>query len=414
MNEQKQNMIAFLWHAVLLAVTVAFTDINTVLPALILGVGGSELHLGILTGIMVGVPLAGQLLFAGFLHTRNRKKPFLLLGIYLRVFSLILLTVIILLSENWTLPILLVFLYSSLLIFTLSGAFAGVSYMDLIGKSFPGGGRRIFLLRRQMIMGLGTLVSALLTRTIFSQMDSRSSYPLLFGLSALALLLASVGFLFIREKERVSTGQSRGMREILRLIPEYLKKDETLRRYILASNLLGFGTVLLPFYVAVAKKTYEVSPTMIGNFILIQIGGMILSNFLWRRVVKKAGFKGMLRIWAILGVLVPFLALAASSFLPLRGFLPVFIFTGFYLGAQKVTADAVLLEISNDENRALYSGIFGTFNLSMALFPILLGGIIGWAGYLPVFLFISLAAGASLFIIRIMVCPVDRIKQVHS
>ena len=83
MNQQESwNYRAFLWHAALLAVTTTFTDINTVLPSLFLKLGGGELHLGILTGIMVGVPLAGQLLFAGWLHGRPRKKPYLLLALY--------------------------------------------------------------------------------------------------------------------------------------------------------------------------------------------------------------------------------------------------------------------------------------------------------------------------------------------
>ena len=37
---------------------------------------------------MIGLPLVAQLLFAGFLHTRPRKKPYLLLGINLRVLAL--------------------------------------------------------------------------------------------------------------------------------------------------------------------------------------------------------------------------------------------------------------------------------------------------------------------------------------
>lgn len=176
-SKLRTNTFAFLWHAALLAVTVTFTDINTVLPSLILSVGGNDIHLGILTGIMVGVPLAGQLLFAGFLHTRKRKKPWLLLGIYLRVFALGLLTLIILYGSQSSLPLLLTMLYFSLLIFTVSGAFAGISYLDLVGKSFIGEYRKRFVVKRQAIMSVGTLASALLTRLILSAMGRGWSLP---------------------------------------------------------------------------------------------------------------------------------------------------------------------------------------------------------------------------------------------
>ncbi len=402
-------MAAFLWHAVLLAVTVTFTDINTVFPAMILGMGGSKFHVGILTGIMVGVPLAGQLLFAGFLHTRPRKKPYLLIGIYLRVLSLSLLALFLLRSGSWALEPLLGGIYLTLLLFTLGGAFAGISYMDLVGKSFPGEKRKLFVLRRQTVMSSGMLVSALLTRLIMGRLEQ--SYPLLFGLSAAALLLASIGFLNISEMTHPARRQNLSAGEIIRLIPSYLKSDPTLARYIAASNLLGLGTVLLPFYMALARDTYRLDNTMVGNLILIQFAGMILSNILWRRIVSRKSFKGMLKVWSLLGFIMPPVALAASRFLPLGGFVPVFLFTGFYLGAQKVTSDAVLMEISNEENRALYTGIFGTFNISLALFPIIIGSLIGFTGFAPLFLLTSLAAGASSFFIGKMICPVDKIQM---
>ncbi|MDT8299230.1 MAG: hypothetical protein RQ801_13065, partial [Spirochaetaceae bacterium] len=84
-----KNYAAFIWHAALLAVTATFIEINTVLPAMIIRVGGNELHIGIMSAIMIGISLIAQLSFAGYLHGRRRKKPFLILGINLRILALI-------------------------------------------------------------------------------------------------------------------------------------------------------------------------------------------------------------------------------------------------------------------------------------------------------------------------------------
>jgi hypothetical protein len=424
LSDLRRNYLGFFWHAGLLAVTVTFTDINTVLPSLIFAVGGNDIHLGILTGIMVGVPLAAQLLFAGFLHGRPRKKPWLLTGIYLRVLALALLTLIILFGGKSALSALLFMLYSSLLLFTLSGAFAGISYVDLVGKSFASENRRRFVVFRQGIMSVGTLASALITRMILSLIGRENAYPLLFGLSAGALLLASLGFWIISERPVLaaapdtgngseaagSGGEDRpayGPGGIIRRIPGILKADGNLRRYIIAANLLGAGTVFLPFYVALGTRTYSLDAGMVGNLVLLQISGMVASNLIWHRVIRRFGFKGMLRVWSLAGALLPPAALAVSRFLPFEAYLPVFVFSGMYLGAQKISSDAVLLEISTDANRALYAGIFGTFNISLALLPVAMGGIISLTGYAPVGIFVAASAAAAQPIISRMVCPVD-------
>jgi ABC-type cobalamin transport system permease subunit len=84
----KRNFYAFIWHALFFAFVSTFIDVNTVLSSFLLNIGGSSVHVGILTAIYIGLPLITQFLFAGFLSGRSRKKPFLLAGIYLRVLAL--------------------------------------------------------------------------------------------------------------------------------------------------------------------------------------------------------------------------------------------------------------------------------------------------------------------------------------
>jgi hypothetical protein len=79
---------AFYWHAFFLAVTTSFTEVNTVMPALILEAGGTEVAVGVLTAIMLGLPLITQTCSRGSCTPRERKKPFLLLAINLRVLAL--------------------------------------------------------------------------------------------------------------------------------------------------------------------------------------------------------------------------------------------------------------------------------------------------------------------------------------
>jgi len=408
MNGEKRNFNAFLWHALLLSVTVTFTEINTILPSMIIQVGGNEMHIGFLTAIMIGLPLAAQLFFAGFLHTRKSKKPYLLAGINLRVLALTAIAFILLNLSSLTPLVALMLIYAGLILFTLSGAFAGVPYIDLLGKSFSGDLRKKFFLKRQLISSGGILVSALTARYILSSFSMPRNYFILFISAAFILFIASGGFWFIKEEPQKQTLSALGFTETIKKIPSLIKKDSNLKNYIIIRNLIGLTTAALPFYVSLAKSSYYLDKTLTGNLLLLQIAGMVIGNLLWSRVVKNRGFKGILYIWALSAALLPFMAVFIVKYLSLSFFLPLFILMGMIIGAQKVAADAVLIEISNENNRALYSGITGTLNLSLALFPIIIGSLLSFTGYTPVLITVGLMALLCLYFIKRLICPADR------
>ena len=405
-DHTKHNFKAFVWHATWLAFTSTFTEINTVLPGMILKVGGNQIHVGILTAIMVGVPMLTQLIFAGFLTPKPRKKPYLLLGVYLRVIALG--------GVAWTLtgltdikPLLVIFLvYGWMLIFTTSGAFAGVSYTDILGKSIAGSIRKRFFVVRQVLSSLGVLFSALITRELLKRFDYPENSQILFIAAAVALFIAAMGFIALREKPIANRFKSSSFLEIIKFIPSYLREDPNLRNFIIMNNLTGFATTLLPFYVVLARDTYSLELSDVGNFLLVQITGMILSNFLWSRIVKKHHFKGVLTIWILIGSSLPLLALIFSAVASESIFMVVFFLSGAAMSARRIAQEGVLIEISENDNRALYSGINGAFNLTIAIFPLISGFVITWVGYTPVFIIGSLAMLTAVIFVRRLKCNV--------
>jgi Na+/melibiose symporter-like transporter len=409
--KQRLNYFAFVWHAILLSITATFTEVNTVLPAMIIKVGGNEFHIGILTSIMVGIPLVAQLLFAGFLHSRPRKKPYLILGINLRVIALGLISLTILSISRFTLTQALLLIYGELLLFTVSGSFAGVSYIDIIGKSFTPDVRRSLFLNKQVISSSGVLVSALITREILKRVGYPENYFTLFITATIALFVASAGFYMLRETVETGDTSQPSLLDTLKSIPERIRADANLKYYIIVANLMGVGMVLLPFYVSFAKTHYTLGPKLIGNLLLIQIGGMILSSFLWKSLVKRRGFKGILYILSILSAVLPILAFLFGTFLPVEAYLAVFFLSGMVVSAQKVTAEAVLVEISSDEDRALNAGILGTFNLTVALLPFIAGVLISRFGYVPLFSIAVIAPVIGNRFISKLNCPVDNKKS---
>jgi Na+/melibiose symporter-like transporter len=294
------------------------------------------------------------------------------------------------------------------LLFTLSGAFAGVAYVDILGKSFTPDIRRSLLLNKQVISSIGLLISALIVRALLGLLSYPSSYFTLYIAAAGALLVASAGFYVLKEPVSHVRKAPVSFLDTIKSIPSRIKKDANLRYYILVANFVGVGIVLLPFYMAFAKRQYSLPPDLVGNLLLVQIGGTVLSSIGWRFFVNRNGFKGILYVLSVLGMILPISAFFVGTYLPVWVYLVVFFLSGMAISAQRITAEAVLVEISTDEDRALYSGIIGTLNLTVAILPIAAGAIVSVIGFMPLFLAAAVFPGCAILFIRKMDCPIDR------
>jgi len=193
MENIKRNFYAFIWHAIFLSIASSFIELNTVIPSLILKAGGNEIILGIVTAITVGIPLLAQLLFASFLVSKKRKKPYLLTGIYLRIFSLLAIGLMLISPlSNTTLLTLIIVVIS---VFSFSGVFAGVSYTDLLGKSIPRETQKKFMSFRQISRSSFALLSAFLAKYILNTFNYPKNYSTMFLIASFSLFIASLGFI---------------------------------------------------------------------------------------------------------------------------------------------------------------------------------------------------------------------------
>jgi len=414
MENEKRNFFAFNWHAFWLALAQTFADKNTVLPGLILFAGGTQLEIGLLTSIMIGIPMISQLLFASYLTRKPLKKHFLLLGIYMRViaFAGVVLSLSSLETSNPDFIIYSVFAW--MFLFSISGAFAGVSYTDILGKSITGETRKRFFVFRQFLSSLGVLISALVVRFILRELEYPQNYIIMFSAASALLFIATFGFLMIKERPSEVKKTPESLLTILRSIPSIIKKDGNLRNLVISINLLAISFTLIPFYVSLVKSNFTLDKTTIGNFLLLQIIGMIISNLFWMKLTKSKGFKGIFRIAIILYALLPIIALLFVSFLPMEYFGIVFLVVGASISAYKISGESILIEISNENNRPLYTGIYGTFNLTMSVFPLIIGLLLAYLGFYVIFIVSSMLTISALYFLRKMECPIDKVNKLQN
>lgn len=363
--------------------------------------GGGSFSLGLLTAIMLGGSSLMQLVFAGFLSGKDYKKRFLLAGIYLRILALASLAVLFFVSDQIQPAIIIILIFVFISVFSFSGAFANVSYVDILGKSILSHKRKKFFTMQQTFNSVGLLVSALAVRELLKYFDYPTNYTILFVMAALLLSVASGGFWMIREMPSAKKpGKTLG--QFFRMIPAEVRSNPNLKYYLMLINLMGLGISILPFFILLAKDRFGLSDTSVGNFLVFRITGMLIISLIIFRFSRLIGYKNILTAGLIIGIILPPMALFLSGYQFIYQF--VFILSGTFFSMYKISVSGILIEISTDDNRAVYAGIAGAGNILPAIFPLIAGTLISFFGYWAVFIFVSLVLIAALPFVRQLNC----------
>ncbi|MDT4761725.1 MFS transporter [Sphaerochaeta sp. PS] len=383
---QRRNYAAFLVHAFFLALTMNFIDINTVVPNMLAESGATALHMGILSSIMIGGASFMQLLFAGIIFPLKRKKPALLAGIYLRVAALMALGIFVRtlsgtgLWKVWTILALMT-------LFSFSGAFANISYTDILGRTIEATRRKRLLTVKQLIASVGVIASALLVKVILSSLSYPRNYATLFLLAGGLLMLATIGFWMIREED-APMGEQLSLSQRFAAFGKVIKEDRNMRLYLLLINTSGVILSTIPFLILYARTRFPIDGSLTGTFLLVQMAGSLLANTLLTFFSQGQRYRRLLYLFVALAFATPLIALLSSAS-PLS-FSLVFLLTGSTSALYQIVAPGVLLEISTDENRPLYAGLAGAGSLMNILYPILAGFLVPVLGFGMVFALTSI------------------------
>lgn len=400
-EKSRNNYYAFIWHGIFLSLAKNFMDIHTIIPSMLIKAGGNAILLGILTTIMIGGSRIMKIVFGGYLSNKTRKKSPLLLGINLRVLSLLLLAFLLFKSEIFSNSTIIILIFMLISIFSFSGSFASISYVDIIGKSIIDTKRKHFFSLKQTISSIGIFGSAIMVRALLKKF----SYPVNYGISLLVagilLFVASLGFWKIKEVI-VEIKKRRRFREYIKIIPQEISKNSNLKNYLFIINLLGLGLSFIPFVILFAKKNFELSYGLIGNILLYKIIGMLVTSFVLYKISNKIDYKKLLYFSFTIGISLPIFTLIFSHNYFMYQL--IFIFAGVFLSSYNIAKSGILVEISNNENRATYTGISGAGSFLPTLFPLLTGILITILGYYFTFILVLLIIASSVIFINNLKC----------
>jgi MFS family permease len=400
LNEKisKNNYYSFLWHAVFLALAINFMDVDTIIPSMMVDAGGNSFQVGILIAIMLGGGKFAQLFFAPFLNNQSSKKGYLLGGINTRIFTLAGMALLFHFSSHvngsfivWSILILIS-------LFSLSGAFANINYVDILGKSVLEKKRKAFFSIKNVISSIFVFLSAFLARKVLTAYDYPMNYATLFFIAAALLGIASMGFWKIKEIP-ASNFNIDGLVKFIHIINQEIRTNKKLRYYMFLINTQGISIVLMPFLILYAKKIFAADSHDIGNFLLLKVISGVLTGSILFYYSKKVKYLYMLYIASILSILIClFILILPGSIL----FPYIFLAGGIVFTFHSISINGILLEVTTNENRALYTGLSGAGSILPAIFPLLGGWIITEFGFKPFFiLFIVLISLSFYFIYKI-------------
>jgi len=392
----------FIWHGIFLALTMSMIDFNTVFPAMITDLVNSKIIFGIMYSLMLGIPYLFNLLFGHFLSSYRYRRKFLLIGIYLRGLAFLGMAGFMYFfggKEPW---LVVGSFFVWILVFSLSGGLAGISYDDIFGKLVPKGERGKLYAVKQFASSLAAFGGGWIITRIFSvnSLPFPKNYALVLFIGFVGLVVASIAFWFIKEPPSPVSGDVRpSLRSLLHRVPAILRENREFLRFIVVENLSSFGLMIMPFYMIFAKDTFHISDVYIGRYLLFQVGGTIISNLLWGWIAGRFDSKKVVRFCLLLGGLIPLVALGISH-LGADIFAIVFLLVGFVYSGRRVGFEPYLLDIIPADNRPVFLGIRGTLNVLLVLLPVLGGTIIHFAGYIPIFLLVAAVMLIAFFLLN--------------
>jgi len=82
----------------------------------------------------------------------------------------------------------------------------------------------------------------------------------------------------------------------------------------------------------------------------------------------------------------------------------LFFLSGIVLASRQISLPGILLEISTDENRAIYTGLSGLGSIGVILYPVFVGIFIKNFGYNVIFILTSLLILSSFYFSRKVKC----------
>ena len=412
------NFVCGLLHGVFYRAGMAFSEPTSVLPVFLSHFTGSLTMIGVFSSLIQGGGMLPLLFVANRLERTRRKKPVLLVAIWVRAAAWGILGVLVFFWRDGDTTLVLMALLTLLFIFSFAGGVATVPFNDLWAKALPATLRGRFFGHRQLWGGVMALGAAYVVKRVlgYPALVFPNNYGLLFLLSFAFLVISYVALSSVREPEGDILETPRRLSAFLGQSLRMIREDRNFGRFLLSRLTIGFSAFTLPFYVLYWQQELQMPVERIGLLVGAQVAGTILSNIVWAELSDRVGNRSVIRLTGLVAVLIPGLTLLSAHFFGSLLLVVVFALIGAHTSGTGIGFKNYLLEIAPVPLRPAYIAVAGTLAGFLFLLPIAGGFVVDLWGYQAAFLATTVVVAGGLACSWTLKCvrnpagaaPVDR------
>ena len=372
--DKTSNHIKNVCHGFFLGIGTAIAEPSTILPLIVHHFSSSSILVGFFVSLLRGGAILVQMFAAFYAQSFSYVLPFLKRVFLVRFLSWFSIGFVILILGDRHKSLTLFFIGLGLFFFSFSAGFGAIYFRELLAKMFSHKYRGYSMAYRQFFTGLGSILSGAAAGWVLNHFEAPKSYGYLFIISALFMGVGFYIFSKVEEpkKENISKKES-SFKEFLKNASKILKNDQHLKIQIL-SYLFSYSYMIsLPFIILQAKKYIALSGTDIGLFISIQMGGAMLSNFVWGKLSSNGKNRIIVNISTM--VLLGIITLAWLSTKNIYAYYVIFFFFGVATDGLRLAFGNLILILAPEEKRPVYVAL-QTNIVSIGIFFSVPGGII--------------------------------------
>ena len=389
--EERRNYLMIVLNGAFFMLGFTFFSPSVVLPAFVHELTGSGVMIGLIVSLRRASSVWLQLLMPNLVEHRERKQPFYMLSVLIRIAGWTAMLCAIFLVDLERPSLFLSLFILSMVLYSSGSGVSNIPFMDIISKAVPAERRTMLFGVRRLSGGILGFAAGFLVRHILGREDLPfpDNYGVLFSFAAVFSIMGSFAFLMVREPIHPVASKRRPFREHLRAGLDLVRRDPNYRGLLAVRAFWSLGQMSGTFFVPYALDRLSLGVATSGLFLSAATLTNVLSNLFWGRFGQRRGNRSLL-LWS-----APFLALAPMWAMGVgalsRGgiradsvaaiYLFTFVLNRFASAGLVLGRTTYLLEIAPDERRPTYLGFMSVFTAPFDFLPLLAGMLVTYLSY---------------------------------